>query len=129
MSGGFPKRSTVRDESNRMCPRRSPKAPPQPPRRFQELAPLPPRPRLERAPEAPAPPSLHLHEGHQVALPRDQVDLRVPYPKPMRDNGASARQEVSDGLLLAGNPAPVALVLPVGRIAPQPALHACKLIA
>src|SRR5438128_3169691 len=109
--------------------RRLPEAIHPDPRGLHHLAPLCPRHRLERAAESRAPPSLHLHERHQVTLSRDQVDLRVPDPKPMFDDVASARQEVSDGLLLAGNPAPVALVLPVGRIAPQPALHACNLIA
>src|SRR5437660_1276420 len=69
--------------------RRLPEAVHPDPRRLHELAPLRSRHRLERAPEGPAPPSLHLHEGHQVALPRDQVDLRMPYPKPMRDDRAS----------------------------------------
>src|SRR5882672_5823336 len=99
------------------------------PRSLHELAPLRPRHRLERAPEGLAPPGLHFHECHQVALARDHVDLRVPDPKPMRHDVASTRQEVSDGLLLPGNPAPVALVLPVRWIAPQPALHASNLIA
>src|SRR5207247_332458 len=79
-------------------------------RRRQWPAPLLARARPERAAEALAPPSLHLHEGHQVALPRDQIDLRVPDPKPMRHDRAAARQEVPDGLLLPGDPAPVALV-------------------
>src|SRR2546421_595399 len=69
--------------------RRLPEAVHPDPRRLHELAPLRARHRLERAPDGPAPPSLHLHEGHQVALPRDQVDLRMPYPKPMRDDRAS----------------------------------------
>src|SRR5947199_7639534 len=110
-----------------VCPLPEPSHPH--PLALHELAQHRTRHRFERAPERLAPASLHLHEGHQVALPRDQVDPRVPYPKPMRDHVASARQEVLDGLLLAGNPAPVALVLPVGRIAPQPALHACNLTA
>src|SRR6266581_8231183 len=105
MSGGFPKRST------------------QTRARLHELAPLRARHRLERAPEGPAPPSLHLHEGHQVALPRDQVDLRMPYPKPMRDDRASPRQKVPDRLLLPGDPAPVALVGPLRRVGAQAALH------
>src|SRR5213080_4659366 len=109
--------------------RRLPEAVHPDPRGLHELAPLRPRHRFERAPERLAPPSLHFHEGHQVALPRDQVDLRVPDPKPMRDNRASARQEVADRLLLPGDPAPVALIFPIGRIAPQPALHGCNLIA
>src|SRR6185437_9458105 len=99
------------------------------PRGLHELAPLRPRHRLQRAPEGLAPPGLHFHERHQVPLARDQVDLRVPHPKPMRDDVASTRQEVSDRLLLPGNPPPVALVLPVRWIAPQPALHASNLIA
>src|SRR5881409_2842438 len=106
--------------------RRLPEAVHPNPRRLHELAPLRARHRLERAPEGPAPPSLHLHEGHQVALPRDQVDLRVPYPKPMRDNGASARQEVPDGLLLPGNAPPVALVGPLRRIGSDTASHRRK---
>src|SRR5436853_190956 len=69
--------------------RRLPEAVHPDPRRLHELTPLRSRHRLERAPEGHAPPSLHLHEGHQVALPRDQVDLRMPYPKPMRDDRAS----------------------------------------
>src|SRR6266699_3223334 len=69
--------------------RRPPEAVHPDPRRLHELAPLRARHRLKRAPEGPAPPSLHLHAGHQVALPRDQVDLRMPYPKPMRDDRAS----------------------------------------
>src|SRR3989442_2952289 len=56
------------------------------PRRLHQLAPLCPRHRLERAAERRAPPSLHLHERHQVTLSRDQVDLRVPDPKPMCDD-------------------------------------------
>src|SRR2546430_1934954 len=69
--------------------RRPPEAVHPDPRPLHELAPLRARHRLERAPEGPAPPSLHLHEAHQAALPRDQVDLRMPYPKPMRDDRAS----------------------------------------
>src|SRR3989454_11406815 len=93
------------------------------PRRLHELAPLRPRHRLERAPEGLAPSSLHFHERHQVALARDQVDLRVPDPKSMRDDVASTRQEVSDGLFLPGNPPPVALVGPLRRVGAQAALH------
>src|SRR2546422_3752096 len=107
--------------------RRLPEAVHPDPRRLHELAALRSRHRLKRAPEGSAPPSLHLHERHQVTLPRDQVDLRVPYPKPMRDNVASARQEVSDGLFLAGNPPPVALVGPLRRVGSDAASHRCKL--
>src|SRR5467141_661322 len=97
------------------------------PRGLHELAPLRPRHRLERAPEGLAPPSLHFHERHQVALARDQVDLRVSHPKPMRDDAASTRQEVSDGLLLPGNPPPVALVGPLRRVGSDAASHECNL--
>src|SRR5882672_3199125 len=93
------------------------------PRHLHNLTPLRSRHRLERAPEGLAPPSLHFHERHQVALPRDQVDLRVPDPKPMRDDVTSARQEVSDGLFLPGNPPPVALVGPLRRVGAQAAFH------
>src|SRR5690242_803262 len=107
--------------------RRLPEAVHPDPRRLHELAPLRSRHRLERAPEGPAPPSLHLHKGHQVALPRDQVDFRVSDPKPMRDNVASARQEVPDGLLLPGEAPLVALVGPVRRVSSDAASHGCNL--
>src|SRR5881409_223025 len=96
------------------------------PRGLHELAPLRPRHRFERAPERLAPPSLHFHEGHQVALARDQVDLRMPYSKPMRDDRASPRQEVADRLLLPGDPAPVALVGPLRRVGSDTASHRRK---
>src|SRR5882724_11763211 len=99
------------------------------PRRLHQLPPLRPGHRLERAPKGRAPPGLHLYERHQVALPRDEIDLRVPDAEPMCDDVAAARQEVPDGLLFPGNPPPMALVFPLGWIAPQPALHACNLIA
>src|SRR5205814_7297434 len=66
------------------------------PRCSYQLTPLRPRHRFERTPERLAPQGLHFHERHQVALPRDQVDVRVPHPKPMRHDRAAARQEVSD---------------------------------
>src|SRR5213593_27717 len=64
--------------------------------------------------------------GLPKALPRDQVDLRMPYPKPMRDDRASPRQEVADRLLLPGDPAPVALVGPLRRIGSDTASHRRK---
>src|SRR5438477_5209874 len=47
----------------------------------------------------------------------------------MRHDVAPTRQEVTDRLLLPREAAPLALVLPLRRIAPQSALHACNLIA
>src|SRR5206468_12392859 len=93
---------------------------------LDQFAPLCPRHRLERVAESRAPPSLYLHERHQVTLPRDQVDLRVPHPKPMRDDRASPRQEVADRLLLPGDPAPVALVGPLRRVGSDTASHRRK---
>src|SRR6184192_1613692 len=97
------------------------------PRRLDQLAPLCPRYCLEGAAESRAPPSLHLHERHQVTLSRDEVDLRAPDSKPMRDDRASSRQEVADRLLLPGDPAPVALVGPLRRVGSDAASHGCNL--
>src|SRR4029077_12876515 len=69
------------------------------------------------------------HEGDRVSLARDQVDFRVTDPESMRHDVAPARQQVADRLLLPREAPPLALVLPIRRIAPQPALHGCKLIA
>src|SRR5437867_1179996 len=96
------------------------------PRRLYQLTPLGPRHCLEGAAESRAPPSLHLHERHQITLSHDEVDLRVPDPKPMRDDRASSRQEVADGLLLPGDPAPVALVGPLRRVGSDAASHRRK---
>src|SRR5437867_2096767 len=103
--------------------RRLPEAVHPDPRRLHQLAPLRPRHRLERAPEGVPPPSLHFHEGHQVALPRDQVDLRMADAESVRDNAASPGQEIPDRLLLPGDPAPVALVSPLRRIGSDAAPH------
>src|SRR5437667_117386 len=103
--------------------RRLPEAVHPDPSGFYELAPLRPRHRFERAPEGLAPPGLHFHKCHQVPLPRDQVDFRMPHPKPMRHDRAAARQQVPDRLFLAGDPAPVALVGPLRRVSAQTALH------
>src|SRR2546425_10197513 len=107
--------------------RRLPEAVHPDPRCFYELAPLPPGTRFERAPEGLAPPGLHFHERHQVALPRDQVDLGMADPKPMRHDRAAARQEVPDRPFLAGDPAPVALVGPLRRVGSDAAPLHCKL--
>src|SRR6266513_1252880 len=106
--------------------RRLPEAVHPDPRGFYELAPLRPRHRFERAPEGLAPPSLHFHKCHQVPLPRDQVDFRMPHPNPMRHDRAAARQQVADRLLLAGDPAPVALVGPLRRVGSDTASHRRK---
>src|SRR6266480_4665157 len=107
--------------------RRLPEAVHPDPRGFYQLAPLRPRHRFERAPEGLAPPSLHFHKCHQVPLPRDQVDFRMPHPKPMRHDRAAARQQVADRLFLAGDPAPVALVGPLRRVGSNAASHASNL--
>src|ERR1043166_7753661 len=98
-------------------------------RRLHQLPALGPRDGLERAAERRPAACLHFHKGDQIPLTRDQVDFRVTDPESMRHDVASTRQEVTDRLLLAREAAPLALVLPVRRIAPQPALHGCKLIA
>src|SRR6267143_224228 len=113
-----------RDTVEAVDVRRLPEAVHPDPGGLHELAPLGPGHCLERAPERLAPPGLHFHEGHQVPLPRYQVDLRVPHPKPMRHDVASAGQEVPDGLLLPGNAPPVALVGPVRGVGSDAASHA-----
>src|SRR5205807_6640480 len=95
-------------------------------RRLHQLAPLGARDRLERAAERRPAAGFHLHEADQVSLAGNQVDLGVTHPEPMRHDVAPARQEVTDGLLLPRQAAPLALVLPFRRIAPQPALHAVQ---
>src|SRR3989442_750273 len=102
-----------RDPVDRVDVGRLPEAVHPAPRRLHELTPLRPRHRLERAPERLPPAGLHFDEGHQVALARDQVDFRVPHPKPMRHDTATAGQEVLDGLLLPGHAPPVAFVGPI----------------
>src|SRR5438874_5564901 len=95
-------------------------------RRLHQLAPLDARDRLERAAERRPAAGFHLHETDQVPLTRDQVDLGVTHPEPMRHDVAPARQEVTDRLLLPRQAAPLALVLPFRWIAPQPDLHAVQ---
>src|SRR5438874_6472030 len=98
-------------------------------RGFHQLTALGPRHRLERAAERRSPARFHFDKGDQVPLAGDEVDLRVTDPESMRHDVAPARQEVADRLLLPRQAPPLALVLPFRRIAPQPALHGCKLIA
>src|ERR1044071_6669269 len=66
------------------------------PRGLHQLPALRSRHRLERAPDRPAPPRLHFDERHQVALPCDEIDLRVPDSEPVRHDVAPARQEIPD---------------------------------
>src|SRR5438128_10692544 len=80
--------------------RRLPEAVHPDPRCSYELAPLRPRYPFERAPKRLAPPSLHLHEGHQVALPRDEVDLVCRLLLEKKKNVTSQQQEVLHGLHL-----------------------------
>src|SRR2546423_271009 len=98
-------------------------------RGFHQLTALGPRHGLERAAERRSPARFHFDKGDEVPLAGDQVDLRVTDPESMRHDVAPARQEVADRLLLPRQAPPLALVLPFRRIAPQPALHGCKLIA
>src|SRR5436853_5753392 len=58
------------------------------PRRLDQLAPLCPRHCLERAPDRLTPPALHSHERPPASRPRDQIDLRVPHPEPVRHDRA-----------------------------------------
>src|SRR5213080_5207785 len=99
------------------------------PRGFHQLTALGPRHGLERAAERRPPARFHFDKGDQVPLTGDQVDLRVTHAESMRHDVAPTRQEVADRLLLPREAAPVALVLPLRWIAPQPAPHASKLIA
>src|SRR2546425_11825798 len=87
--------------------------PPTPP--FPHPPPLGPGPRLERAAERSSPPRLHLDECHEVPLARDQVDLRVADAEPVRHDVPTARQEVLDRLLLAGEATLVAVGGPPRR--------------
>src|SRR2546430_97275 len=103
--------------------RRLPEAVPPHASALPQPAPLRPRHRLERAPERLTPPGLHFHERHQVSLARDQIDLRVPHPEPVRHDRAPPRQEVPNRLLLPGEPAPVAIVGPLRRVGAQAAFH------
>src|SRR5438309_8607305 len=98
-------------------------------RRLHQLPALRPGDGLERASEPRPAPRFHFPKGDQVPRPRDQVDFGVTDPEAMRHDVASTRQEVVDRLLLPRQAPPLALVLPFRRIAPQPALHRCKLIA
>src|SRR5256884_1520889 len=98
-------------------------------RRLHQLPALGPRDGLERAAERGPAARFHFHEGHEVSLTRDQVDFRVTHAESMRHDVAPTRQEVTDRLLLPREAAPLALVLPLRWIAPQPAPHGSKLIA
>src|SRR5690242_2857132 len=98
-------------------------------RGLDELPPLGARDRLQRAPEGDASPGFHFHEADQVSLTHDEVDLRMPDAKAVGDDVPPTRQQVADRLLFPREPATLALVLPVRRIAAQAALHVCKLTA
>src|SRR2546429_3329111 len=98
-------------------------------RGFHQLTALGPRHGLERAAERRPPARLHFDQSDQVPLTGDQVELRVTHPESIRHAVVSTRQEVADRLLLPRQAPPLAPVFPFRRIAPQPALHRCKLIA
>src|SRR5207249_8359206 len=55
---------------------------------------------------------LHLDEGDQVPLPRNQVDLLVPHAEPVRQDVPAAGQQILDRLFLTGESPFVAVVGP-----------------
>src|SRR5690242_17977064 len=93
------------------------------PRGLDQLAAFRSRDRLQRASEGRSPPGLHLDEAHQIALARDQIDLRVTHAKPVGNDRPAARLQVADRLLLPSQPPLVALVLPVRRVGSDAAPH------
>ncbi len=58
-------------------------------------------------------PGLDLHEGHQVALAGDEIEVVAPQPKAVRLHVPAARGEIRDGGALAGRAAAVSAVGPV----------------
>src|SRR5881296_3263935 len=96
-------------------------------RRLHELAPLRSRHGLQRAAERRAAPRLDLDEGYQLAAARDQVDLRVPHPEAVRRHDPSLALQIAHRLLLGGEAALLALVLPRRGITSDAAPHERKL--
>src|SRR5438874_5505628 len=94
------------------------------PRRFHYLAPLGTRYRLERTPECRAAAGFDLEERNQMTSPGDHVQLDAADPKPMRDDLPASGLEVTDRLLLAGEPPLMPRVAPIRRIAMNAAGHA-----
>src|SRR5689334_18286965 len=103
--------------------RRPPKAVHPNARGLHELASLGSGDGLERAAERRPAPRLHFDERHEVALPCDEIDFRVPDAKPVRQDLIAAREQVTLRLLLPRQSPLLPFILPLRRVAPQAAVH------